>query len=166
MKALIVFPRRSSFTQAGAVPAPPLVLVDATPCAMRRWNARPFPGDTSMKACAESAVSRSRIMTPALTHACTYSTVATRAIRSASPERGCQTKCSASALPQTSAPPPDTLNVPFTALARPAEPTTPMSCDCHGAGSAGAGGGAATVIATGLEVPIAPALSTARAVNV
>ena len=69
--AVIVLPRRSSFTHIGAVPAPPLVLVDIPPCATRRWNASPLPGETSMNACAESAVSRSRIMTPALTQACT-----------------------------------------------------------------------------------------------
>ncbi len=34
------------------------------PRAIRRWKAIPLPGETSMKACGESAVSRSRIITP------------------------------------------------------------------------------------------------------
>ena len=35
-------PVRSSFTQLGAVPAPPAVFVDTPPAATRRWNARPL----------------------------------------------------------------------------------------------------------------------------
>src|SRR5688500_4270087 len=90
-KAEIVFARRSSLTHAGAAPNVPAVLTDNPPAAVLRWNAIPLPGDTSMKACAESAVNRSRTMTPALTHACTYSTDATRATISTSPVIGCQT---------------------------------------------------------------------------
>ena len=61
---------------------------------------------------------------------------------------------------------PETLNVPFAALACPAGPTAPMSCDCHGVGSEDGGGALVTAIATPLDVAVAPALSVARAVNV
>src|SRR5689334_2040438 len=94
-----------------------------------------------MNACAESAVSFSRIMTPAFTHAWTFSVDATRATTSASPDKGCHTYWKASAAPQTSAPAPFTVKVPFDAVADPAGPTAPMSCAVHGAGTPDGGGG-------------------------
>src|SRR6185503_12257997 len=101
---------------------------------------------TSMNACGESAVSRSRIMTPAFTHACTFSTDATRATMSTSPEIGCHAYSKASAVPQTSAPPPLTVNVPLVEVALPATPTAPTSCAFQGSGTPpGGGGGVETV---------------------
>jgi hypothetical protein len=166
MNAEIVAPRRSSFTQAGAVPTPPLVLVDRPALATRRWNASPLPAETSMRACAESAVSRSRIHHARFHPGLTFSTEATRAMMSPSPLRGCHAKCSASALPQTSAPPPETVERPGRRAGAPAGPTAPMSCDCQGAGSVGAGAGEETETATLADVVAAPASSIARAVSV
>ncbi len=161
----MVLPRRSSFTQAGAVPGPPR----CSPTVRRRdatLERESLAGRHQHERVRGIGVSRSRIMTPALTQAWTYSTDVTRAMTSASPLRRCQAKCSASALPQTSAPPPATLNVPFAALARPAGPTAPMSCDCHGAGSVGAGRGDDTVTATLAEESLSrPRSSVARAVS-
>ena len=51
-KAAIVLPVRVSFTHRGAVVNVPEVLTLAAPSDSRRWNATPFPGDTSMNACA------------------------------------------------------------------------------------------------------------------
>ena len=90
-QAVIVFPRRSSLTRAGATPAPPDVCVDWPAVARRRWKASPLPGDTSISACGESLVSASRIITPALTHLSTFSTLATRATTSTSPLTRCHT---------------------------------------------------------------------------
>src|SRR5436190_18977325 len=83
-EALMVWPARANFTHRGAMPAS-LVLVLTLPVVVRRWNATPLPADTSMNACADEAPSVSRIMTPALVHAATSSTDATRATTAASP---------------------------------------------------------------------------------
>src|SRR5687768_14584448 len=120
-----------------------------------------------MSACAESAVSRSRIMMPAFTQSCTYSIDVTRAMTSTSPFTGCQTNRNASALPQISAPPPSTVNVPLVAVAVPVTPTAPISSVCQGEGSVGAGGGdAATVTVTVDDAADRLLLSTARALRV
>ena len=94
-------------------------------------------------------------MTPALTHAATYSTDETRATMSRSPLRRCHAKWNASAAPHTSAPDPRTVNVPPAADASPATPTAPTSCACHGAGSVDA---AWTVTASNVAVASSAAL--------
>jgi hypothetical protein len=65
--------------------ADPAVLVEATPVPVRRWNARPFPALTNIDACAESALSEFRIMTPVLVHGSALSTAATLAVIEPSP---------------------------------------------------------------------------------
>src|SRR5438105_3196008 len=70
--AVIVLPLRESFTHRGAVEALPAVFVLVPPLAVLRWNATPFPAETSMKACAEDALSEPRTITPALAHAAVY----------------------------------------------------------------------------------------------
>src|SRR5579872_1925458 len=67
--AVMTLPARVSFTQRGAVDMDPAVLTLVLPSATRRWNARPFAEDTSMKACADEGESEPRIITPAFTHA-------------------------------------------------------------------------------------------------
>src|SRR3954463_6966295 len=120
-----------------------------------------------MNACGESGVRRSRIITPAFTHACVPFAVATRAVIVPSPVHRCHTNWNASAVPHTSAPEPRTVKVPADADASPRIATAPISCEAQGDGSAGGGGGGAdTVTVTPVVVAIAPALSTARAVSV
>ena len=109
--ALIVAPMRSSFTQYGAATSGPVVLALVPPPTVRRWNALPWPADRSMNACAAPGSIVSRIITPALVHAFTFCTVATRAIITPSPFNGRYAYCSASAVPHTSAPAPFTVNV-------------------------------------------------------
>ena len=83
--AVIVLPLRVSFTQRGAVESVPAVLTLVLPSASRRWNARPLAPDTSMKACAEPAVSDPRNITPAFVQLATFCTEATRATIDPSP---------------------------------------------------------------------------------
>ena len=84
----MTLPARVSFTHRGAVPGPPEVCADAAPLLVRRWNARPFPVETSMKACAEPASVVVRIITPAFVHAAAPSIDATRATIVPSPLSG------------------------------------------------------------------------------
>src|SRR5690242_5331957 len=77
--AVMTSPFRDSFTHFGAGPAPPYVSVDPPPVTVRRWNASPFPTDTSMNACAEPASSVSRIITPAFAQSSLPLSDATRA---------------------------------------------------------------------------------------
>src|SRR5688500_3583840 len=77
--AVTTSPARSSFTQYGACPAPPDVLVDTPPVETLRWNASPFVWLTTIIACLEPAVSVSRIITPLFVHASVGLMVATRA---------------------------------------------------------------------------------------
>ena len=98
-------------------------LVETPPAVSRLWNASPLPGETSISACADPADNVSRIITPAFTQACRFSTDATRAITSASPLIGCHTKWNASAEFQMSTPSPATVNVLPDVDALPATPT-------------------------------------------
>ena len=85
--AVIFAPALVSFTNRGAVPETEL-LVDTAPAAVRPWNAIPFAGVTKSDACAERASALCRIMTPALVHALTFWTCATRATIAPSPFNG------------------------------------------------------------------------------
>ena len=76
-----------------------------------------------------------RSMTPAFVQACTCSTLAMRAIIVPSPPSVREVNRKASAVPQISAPAPVTVNVPLPYDALPAAPTTPTSCEVHGAGN-------------------------------
>src|SRR5690242_2943399 len=81
-----------------------------------------------MIACAAPGADDARIITPAFAQRCVGSTEATRATSWPSPVRGLNAYCSASAVPQMSAPPPSSVKTPLDDDdARPATPTTPMS---------------------------------------
>jgi hypothetical protein len=71
-KAVMAAPVRVSLTHRGAVDAVPGVLTLDAPLVGRRWNATPFPDDTSMKAWAEDGSSEPRIITPALVQLATF----------------------------------------------------------------------------------------------
>src|SRR3954469_2805050 len=92
-----------------------------------------------MKPYADEGVSDARIITPILVHGAVFSIVATRAMISPSPFNGWYAKWNASEVPQISAPAPSSVNVPFANDARPLTPTSPMSCESHGAGRVDAG---------------------------
>src|SRR3954470_18957673 len=74
-----VLPARDTCTQYGAVPAPPAVLVDTPFADTRRWKASPFAELTTIIAWRAPGVTPSRIITPALVHAFSLPSVATRA---------------------------------------------------------------------------------------
>ena len=81
-------PARTVELEYGAVSRAPAVLVDVPPATRRRWKLFPFPGVTIIMACCDPGVRSARIITPALTHAFVYCTVATRATISPSPANG------------------------------------------------------------------------------
>src|SRR5262245_15503589 len=85
--AVKVLPARTTRTHLGAGPAPPAVFVLIPPVAVRRWKARPFADERSMKACLEFAAKLSRNITPALAHGSVFPMVATRALISPFPLR-------------------------------------------------------------------------------
>jgi len=85
---MIVLPRRCTATQCGGASAEAVVFTESPPVERRRWNAAPFPVDTSMIACFDPAESVSRIMTPPFAQAFTFWMLATRAMIVASPVIG------------------------------------------------------------------------------
>ena len=88
---MIVEPARSRRTQYGATaddPVAPVVLTDAAPAILRRWNASPLLNDTSMNPCAAPGCSDSRIITPAFTQGSVFDTASTRATIEPSPDNG------------------------------------------------------------------------------
>src|SRR5262245_17148393 len=78
-------PARLMRTHSGAVAAPPLVLVFQPLVTVRRWNAAPLPGVSTIMACVDVGVRVSRIITPAFAHGLVLLTDPTCAISSPSP---------------------------------------------------------------------------------
>src|SRR5688572_25493619 len=71
--AVNLLPTRVSLRKEGAAPLPPDVCVESPAGAVRRWNARPLPALTSMKAWRAFGASDSRIITPAFVQTCAWS---------------------------------------------------------------------------------------------
>jgi hypothetical protein len=85
VQALMTFPALVSFSQRGATPGAP-VCDDAPLVVIRRWKASPLAGEASMNACLDPGANVARIITPAFVHGEMFSTEATRATISPSPE--------------------------------------------------------------------------------
>src|SRR5437773_4094793 len=85
--AVNTWPARVSRTHVGAEPEASVEVVSA-PEKVRRWNVSPLPGDTNIDAFADCGSRVWRIITPALVHAFTFCTLATRATIEPSPVNG------------------------------------------------------------------------------
>ena len=83
-----VSPWRARRTQYGPSISGTVVSWDSAPAARRRWKLAPSYGVTAIIAWAESSVSVSRIITPALAHSWVSWTLTTRAMISPSPVIG------------------------------------------------------------------------------
>src|SRR5262245_29504844 len=96
-----------------------------------------------MNASADSGVSVSRIITPALAEVDVFCRLLTRAMMKPSPFSARYAYWKASAVPHTSLPAPLTANADETAsnVVVPVKPTDPMSRANHPSGKAGGGGG-------------------------